>query len=130
MNQDKYRELLEKHLIVELPAMTSPNGGLMFMQDNAICHTAKSVKVWMDENRIQSLTWPGQSPDFNPIENIWAEIQNCLWDRRDSIKDADDVWRETQKIFYNFEISYIEKLYNSLQRRMKHAFESKGNRIS
>jgi len=100
------------------------------MQDNATCHTAKSVKVWMDENRIQSLTWPGQSPDFNPIENIWAEIQNCLWERRDSIKDADDVWRETQKFFYNFELSYIEKLYNSLPRRMKQAFESKGNRIN
>ncbi len=82
MNQDKYRELLEKHLIVELPAMTSPNGGLIFMQDNATGHTAKSVKVWMDENRIQSLTWLGQSPDFNPIENVWTEIQNCLWERR------------------------------------------------
>ncbi|GFU49434.1 putative transposase like protein [Trichonephila clavipes] len=41
------------------------------MQDGALCHTARSIKAFLAEQNIPLLDWPGNSPDMNPIENIW-----------------------------------------------------------
>src|SRR4029434_9626483 len=50
-----------------------------FQQDNAPCHTARSVKVWMKDHQIRTLSsWPAQSPDLNPIENLWNVIQRKM----------------------------------------------------
>ena len=41
------------------------------MQDNALCHTVKSVKTFLSEEYITIIEWPAQSPHMNPIENVW-----------------------------------------------------------
>ncbi|GFT95496.1 transposable element Tcb2 transposase [Trichonephila clavipes] len=43
----------------------------IFMQDGAPCHTARSIKAFLAEQNISLFDWPGNSPDMNPIENIW-----------------------------------------------------------
>jgi hypothetical protein len=44
--------------------------GLIFMQDNALIHTANKVKAWFKEQRILVADWPPFSPDLNPIEQL------------------------------------------------------------
>ena len=129
MDQYKYKELLEHQLLGELPSITSQDEEVIFMQDNAPCHTAKSVQSFLEENRVNLLAWPGQSPDLNPLENVWAQLQQCLLEKKESVEDTEDLWEETKRIFYNFEQSYIEKLYNSLPKRINQVIKSKGNRI-
>ena len=67
-NQYTYRDILEEYL---RPSMEE-TGTKIFVQDNATCHTAKSMKAWFDDNKdIELLLWPPQSADMNPIENLW-----------------------------------------------------------
>ena len=51
---------------------------LPFQHDWAPCYSAKKVKKVLRENDIKVLEWPGNSPDLNPIENLWGIIKYKL----------------------------------------------------
>ena len=55
--------------------------GHRFMQDNDPKHTSKLAKEVMAENNINWLKTPPESPDMNPIENLWHELKNHLRSR-------------------------------------------------
>ncbi len=42
------------------------------LEDNDPKHTSKTSKTFKVNNGIQSLPCPSQSPDCNPVENVWA----------------------------------------------------------
>ncbi|GFT40463.1 uncharacterized protein TNCV_1646491 [Trichonephila clavipes] len=53
-----------------------PNGEpYIFIQDGALCYTARSIKAFLAEQNIPLLDWPGNSPDMNPIENVWELME-------------------------------------------------------
>ena len=78
MDQHKYIETLENHLIPTRDIFFSNESEWQFQQDNAPCHKAKAVTIWFQENNIKVLQWPARSPDLNPIENIWTVLDRKL----------------------------------------------------
>jgi hypothetical protein len=49
--------------------MLFPNNDAIFQDDNSSILTARSVESWFEENEdaLQHLPWPAQSPDLNII---------------------------------------------------------------
>uniref|UniRef100_A0A3Q3QW79 Tc1-like transposase DDE domain-containing protein n=1 Tax=Monopterus albus TaxID=43700 RepID=A0A3Q3QW79_MONAL len=69
MRSPQYIEILRRKVAPELIKLF-PDGSGVFQQDLAPCHTSKQVKNFFEENQINTLDWPGNSPDLNPIENL------------------------------------------------------------
>ncbi|KAJ8389099.1 hypothetical protein AAFF_G00123050 [Aldrovandia affinis] len=69
MNQTTYKVILEENLLPSALKMFPKSEDWFFQQDNAPCHTARSIKVWMEDHQIKTLSWPAQSsPDLNPMK--------------------------------------------------------------
>jgi len=46
-----------------------------FQDDGAPCHRSRRVAEWKAENNLRCLSWPPQSPDLTPIENVWQDVK-------------------------------------------------------
>ncbi len=77
VNAAIYQEILE-HFMLPYADKLYGDADFIFQQDLAPAHTAKGTKSWFNDNGVTVLDWPENSPDLNPIENLWGTVKRKM----------------------------------------------------
>jgi len=84
------------------------------------------VQRWRAENDITRLEWPSISPDLNPIENVWDELDRRVRSRRVQPRTCDKLWAALEEVWNSLDMDYIRALYTSMPCRVTACLRNKG----
>lgn len=126
INSEKYIEILENNL---WPVIVRhfPHGNYVFQDDNAPVHRSRLLNAYMEENNVNTTSWPAQSPDINIIENIWLKLKRHLQCTRNTIDSKDQLIAEVTRFWQNISVDYIRQLYDTIPTRLQEVIKMKGN---
>ena len=93
----------------------------IFQQDNNPKHKAK--KTFFKSNKIKLFEWPPQSPDWNPIENLYVYLDENV--NKTNVTDKISYYTALQKAWNKVDPEYLKKLIESVPRRLKAILKAK-----
>ena len=91
-----------------LPFIQFYGPNVTFMHDNARPHSAAITKQFLATNNLNVLDWPANSPDLNPIEQVWDELGRRV-QRNHAIHTVNDLATALQVEWANLPAPYIQR---------------------
>ncbi|KAK3562573.1 hypothetical protein QTP86_002048 [Hemibagrus guttatus] len=118
-----YQEILE-HFMLPSADQLFEDADFIFQQDLAPAHTAKSTKSWLNDHGVGVLDWPANSPDLNPIENLWGIVKRKMRNKRP--KNADELKATVKETWASIPPQQCHKLITSMPHRIEAVIKAKG----
>lgn len=126
LNAEKMNKIYQKALLPSAKQWYfKTNESWILQEDNDSKHRSRACSEWKAQSGVLTLDWPSQSPDANPIENVWALMKMQLHRRKPC--NLGQLSRQIRNIWRSFPIEYAEKLVESMNRRCQAIIDNAGD---
>jgi transposase len=129
MNADVYCKILRSQLPPKhaFGLRSHDLGKWIFVQDNDPKHKSRKGKALLDSLAPDALKdWPSNSPDFNPIEDVWSTLDSEL--QKTGPKTLPALKAALRKAWKNLDATKVKSSIESIPRRLAECIKLKGER--
>lgn len=126
MDAPKYINILKHAFLGSLRDWDKEVHEVILQQDNDPKHKAHITEEWLDEKGIQVLPWPPQSPDQNPIENLWEVVKDQVRQRNPLPRNKNELWEALVEEWEKIPLAVVRHLYHSIPSRIEALKKAKG----
>lgn len=123
MDKNVYLNILKNNLHKSATKMGILNT-FKFYQDNDPKHKARIVQEYLLYNCPKVLQPPPQSPDLNPIENVWDELDRRI--RTTTISSKEMLKRRLKEEWDSINTDYLQKIISNMPQRLEEVIKQNG----
>lgn len=126
LKKEDYHNIIQKHVV---PSGTRLIGtGFIFQQDNDPKHTSMLCKNYLMNlertKKLEVMVWPPQSPDLNPIELLWDELDRAV--RKIYPTSKTSLWSILQQEWKKISTNTLNRLVARMPRICQAVIKNKG----
>lgn len=129
LRKEGYKKIIEENVVPSGTRLIGTN--FIFQHDNDPKHTSKLCKTFLEhlkrQHVLKVMEWSPQSPDLNPIELLWDELDRQV--RKSCPTSREDLWRILQEEWQQISRETLEKLIRRLPRLCEAVIKNKGGHI-
>lgn len=126
MKKEDYEKILQENL-KQSATKLGLGRRFVFQHDNDPKHTSLLVKNYLQRSKVNVIDWPAQSPDLNPIENLWCVLKSRVHARRPTnLKELEQFAKEEWAMIPE---ETCLKLLENYNKRLKAVIKQKGHSI-
>ena len=119
MNSEMFIRILEGHLLSQAEVFHQDQWRLAMDDDPK--HTSKIAKEFLRRNVPNELPWPSQSPDLNPIENLFGWVKQELLKK--GPRTISELKKELKQLWEDINPDFLQPYLNSMPHRCQLVIE-------
>ena len=124
MNAVLYCDILEKTLVPFISQVFPAGQSHRFMQDNDPKHVSKLAQKFLGDNNINWWRTPPESPDANPIENMWHELKENI--RRVKPRSKEELVGAIKTFWRSVDVAKCKRYIKHLEKVLPRMVELNG----
>lgn len=98
---------------------------MILMEDGAPVHRSLLPLQWREAHGVKKLNWPANSPDLNPIENVWKIVKDLLR-HHGRPRNKEEMVQTIQSVWDTIPLEQLHTFIGSMPDRMQAVILAQG----
>nr|CCA20624.1 transposase putative [Albugo laibachii Nc14] len=125
LDAELFCKILEDELMQTLEYYEMEKDATIFHQDNDLKHISRKAKKCLQDLDMRVLQWPPQSPDLNPIEDLWDVLKRELSSYQNPSQGIHELWERIEKKWNAISKEECTAIIASMPRRIHAVLKAK-----